>query len=103
MIDSKIYNIDCMLGMKDTPDKFYQLAICDPPYGVNVNQFNIGSRKNILPDKKDGKKWDNAIPDKSYFDELVRVSVNQIIWGAISSDCQRTNIILFGIKVKLCT
>lgn len=75
------YNMDCMEGMKQFPDKYFELAIVDPPYGINVNH-NIGRRKG---DKKiDYKKvkWDNKPPDKEYFEELIRVSQNQIIWGA---------------------
>lgn len=78
---NKFYNMDCMEGMAQIPDKYFELAIVDPPYGININN-NMGRRKN---DKKsDYKKvlWDNVVPDKQYFDELVRVSKNQIIWGA---------------------
>ena len=73
--------MDCMEGMKEFSDKYFELAIVDPPYGININN-NIGRRKG---DKKsDYKKveWDGKPPDKNYFDELIRVSKNQIIWGA---------------------
>ena len=53
------------------PDNYFDLAIVDPPYGINV--------KTRVFD--DGKKWDNEIPKKKFFDELFRVSKNQIIWG----------------------
>jgi len=58
------------------PDNHFDLAIVDPPYG-------IGASKDVLRHKfKDNKKnWDNSIPNKEYFDELFRVSKNQIIWG----------------------
>ncbi len=61
--------------MKDKPDKYYDLAIVDPPYG-------IGDFRNTKS-KKHHKKidWNNEIPKKEYFDELKRVSKNQIIWG----------------------
>ncbi len=67
-----IYNEDCLEAMKDMSDNQFDLAIVDPPYGINVKTrvFN------------DGKNWDNNIPSKEYFDELFRVSKNQIIWGA---------------------
>jgi site-specific DNA-methyltransferase (adenine-specific) len=73
--------MDCMDFMKDVPDKFYDLAVVDPPYGIEVN-VNMGRRKG---DKK--SKYhkfageDKSIPNKQYFDELLRVSKNQIIWG----------------------
>jgi len=62
-------------------DNAFELSIIDPPYGINVNH-NMGRRKN---DKKsDYKKayWDNGLPDAKLFEELFRVSNNQIIWGA---------------------
>jgi site-specific DNA-methyltransferase (adenine-specific) len=68
--------------MKNTPDNFYDLAISDPPYGINVSKTgNVGG--NQLSKAKDyGKKdWDSKIPSAEYFKELQRVSKNQIIWG----------------------
>lgn len=70
---SSVLNIDCMLGMKDTPDNFYDLAVVDPPYG-------LGKIDSIVDNKS--KEWNALIPTKEYFDELYRVSLNQIIWGA---------------------
>ena len=67
-----------MEAMKDMSDNQFDLAIVDPPYGINVNQMNMGGRKTIEPTDK---KWDNSIPEKKYFDELFRVSKDQIIWG----------------------
>jgi site-specific DNA-methyltransferase (adenine-specific) len=75
-----VHNMDCNIFMRDKPDKFYDLAIVDPPYGINVN-MNCGRRKH--EDNFFHKKsWDKKPPDKEYFDELFRVSKNQIIWGA---------------------
>lgn len=79
-----LYNCDCMEYMKDIPDKYFDLAICDPPYGINRS----GQRLTICKNKKHNRKyfenrgWDNKTPTKKYFDELFRVSKNQIIWGA---------------------
>ena len=67
-----IYNQDCMEAMKEMSDNQFDLAIVDPPYGIDV--------KTRVFD--DGKKWDSNIPPKEYFEELFRVSKNQIIWGA---------------------
>ena len=68
----KITNEDNMELMARYEDNYFDLAIVDPPYGIDV--------KTRVFD--DGKKWDNAIPTKEYFYELFRVSKNQIIWGA---------------------
>jgi site-specific DNA-methyltransferase (adenine-specific) len=76
----RITNEDNMELMKRYPDKYFDLAIVDPPYGININN-NMGRRKG---DKHSGHKkvkWDNEIPNQKYFNELFRVSKNQIIWG----------------------
>lgn len=77
--DIKLYNCDCMGLMKNTPDKYYDLAIVDPPYGIDACNMTMGSGTNKKWAK--GKKWDNKVPTREYFDELFRVSKNQIIWG----------------------
>lgn len=69
-----IYHGDCMEAMKEMPDKAYELAIVDPPYGIGISS-------NPVRQMHTRKKWDDAIPDDEYFDELRRVSINQIIWG----------------------
>ena len=91
-----LYNCDCMEFMKDIPDKYYDLAIVDPPYGIGApkmsatpcqrkngcNRLNQGSVKlknRVL--NSSNCEWDNAIPTQEYFDELFRVSKNQIVWG----------------------
>lgn len=79
MLDFGFYNMDCMEGMKEFPDKYFELAIVDPPYGIDVTKMNMGSRKTVKPDKS--KQWDSNVPDYSYFDNLFRVSKHQIIWG----------------------
>lgn len=82
-----ITNEDNMALMARYPDKYFDLAIVDPPYGINASTRLAGDRRksgkgNALKTAFKKKDWDNAIPDKSYFDELLRVSKNQIIWGA---------------------
>lgn len=74
-------NEDNMALMARYPDNYYDLAICDPPYGINVN-MNAGRKKDTKSKKRDVKKWDNETPKKEYWVELFRVSKNQIIWGA---------------------
>ena len=60
------------------PDNYFELAIVDPEYGIDAGNMTMGSGKNKKYIKKD---WDKNIPEKSYFDELFRVSKNQIICG----------------------
>lgn len=76
---SEVYNMDCMEYMKGIPDKFFDLAVVDPPYGIGVTKMNMGGRNTIKPDLN--KNWDSAIPSKEYFNELFRISIRQIIWG----------------------
>lgn len=69
-----ITNEDNMGLMARYPDNYFDLAIVDPPYGIGISS-------NPVRQKHSKKIWDNEIPDKKYFDELFRVSKNQIIWG----------------------
>jgi site-specific DNA-methyltransferase (adenine-specific) len=77
---SEVTNEDCMEGMARYPDKYFDLAIVDPPYGININE-SIGRRKGKKHSGYKKVKWDNEIPSSIYFIELFRVSKNQIIWG----------------------
>lgn len=76
-----LYNCDNMDFMAKVPDKYYDLAIVDPPYGIGEGSDKIHSRHHSQLKYK-AKDWDNSAPNKDYFDELIRVSKNQIIWGA---------------------
>ena len=76
MIEPGFYNMDCMDGMAQFPDKFFELAIVDPPYGIGINS---SGRLGHYGGK--GKTWDDEMPDDTYFKELDRVSVNRVIWG----------------------
>lgn len=84
MLDFGFYNMDCIDGMKQFPDKFFDLAIVDPPYGLGIDGQKESISKNPKHNRKQHirKSWDSSIPDKDYFYELFRVSKNQIIWGA---------------------
>ena len=79
----ELYHCDCMELLKQTPDNYYSLALVDPPYGIGIS-----GQKEVKKGKKSDRKlhvqknWDNAIPSKEYFNELFRISKNQIIWGA---------------------
>jgi len=76
----EMLNCDCMEYMATLPDKAFELAIVDPPYGININN-NMGRRRGVKHSSYAPTVWDNSIPDKKYFTELFRVSENQIIWG----------------------
>lgn len=80
---------DCMDAMKEFPDKFFDLAIVDPPYGIGCMSMNytksgaIRTHGHAAAKRRDYRKqaqWD-VKPDKRYFDELFRVSKQQIVWG----------------------
>jgi site-specific DNA-methyltransferase (adenine-specific) len=75
----RAYLGDCMDWMQNIPDKYYDLACVDPPYGIGITSECMGGRNTVKPDKN--KSWDNNVPNKRYFNELWRVSKNQIIWG----------------------
>ena len=76
------YNIDCIEFMKTKPDNYYNLAIVDPPYGINMDGGKIGGNNCEKAKDYTQKDWDKEPPSLEYFKELMRVSKNQIIWGA---------------------
>ena len=80
---SEVYLMDCVEAMKQYPDKHFDLAVVDPPYGIGESSNDNKGRSKLAKSKDYGSKnWDDKYPDKEYFKELKRVSKNQIIWGA---------------------
>ena len=81
----ELHNVDCLPFMKQCEDKQFDLAIVDPPYGIGIHKMNYTqSTKGGVARRRDYssvKDWDSAIPTKEYFDELQRISKNQIVWG----------------------
>ena len=83
MLDYGYYNMDCIDGMREFPDKYFDLAVVDPPYfsgpekrghyGRKVSPIGVQRHYGFL------EEWN--MPDRAYFDELLRVSKHQIIWG----------------------
>ena len=73
----ELHNVDCLPFMKQCKDNQFDLAIVDPPYGIGMDGNN-----NWSGSKHEVKDWDNDAPSKEYFNELMRISKNQIIWGA---------------------
>lgn len=87
MLDFGFYNMDCLEGMRQFPDNYFELAVVDPPYGIGYDTIAEkagGTRsKNAAAAKKyyHAGNWDSSTPGDDYFNELFRVSKNQIIWG----------------------
>lgn len=123
MLDFGFYNIDCMEWMKEFPDKYFDLAIVDPPYGINAQNFNnakgfkgrvdssasriekgrLNRGAGKLKDRvlnNSNCSWDLQPPDQTYFDELFRVSKNQIIWGGNYFDLPPTRGIIVWDKMQ---
>ena len=87
MPSSEVYLEDCVKALKRYADNHFDLAIVDPPYGIDItkqfeNANKVGTKSMFKQTKGIVKKdWDAEIPTAEYFDELKRVSKNQIIWG----------------------
>jgi site-specific DNA-methyltransferase (adenine-specific) len=77
--ESIVYNADCMDIMKEYPNKYFDLAVVDPPYGIG-GKFKGGKTGKMNFNEIVNKDWDK-VPSDEYFSELQRVSKNQIIWG----------------------
>lgn len=121
MLDFGFYNMDCMKGMQQFPDKYFDLAVVDPPYGSgnelseNSGGYNRFSNPGGWFDRYKGDQnrrhmggevcqkiitWDVA-PSKEYFEELFRVSRNQIIWGGNYFDLPPTRCFLVWRKSNI--
>jgi site-specific DNA-methyltransferase (adenine-specific) len=82
---TRSFNMDCLEFMASVPNKFYDLAIVDPPYGIGKRLSERGGKHKNTKFAllyKNSTQWDNQIPNEKYFKEVFRVSKNQIIWGA---------------------
>lgn len=87
-LEPGFYNMDCMTALKEYPNNYFDLAIVDPPYGIGVGSMTYAKGVAIAGDalakRRDYRindEWDTTPPPQEYFDELLRVSKNQIIWG----------------------
>lgn len=74
----RMFNGDCMEFMANVPDKHYELAIVDPPYGIGRDGGKTGKHWKYY----EPKQWDSERPDQEYFNQIFRCCRNQIIWGA---------------------
>ena len=81
----ELHNIDCMEYMKKCKDNQFDLAIVDPPYGINFGEFNRTNKasngERYKSNRYKNSNWDDAVPTDEYFIELMRISKNQIVWG----------------------
>ena len=98
---SEVYLMDNIELMKHYPDKYFDLAVVDPPYGLGERLTNGGGKrfKKHNRTKKELVAFDNKTPDEEYFIELFRVSKNQIIWGANYFELPPTRCVLIWDKV----
>lgn len=87
------FHMDCMQGMKEFKDGFFDLAIVDPPYGIGISN-------NPVRQAHKKKNWDKETPTEDYFKELFRVSKNQIIWGGNYYDLPPTQNYIVWDKIQ---
>jgi len=94
-------NCDCMEFMKGMPDKYFDLAIVDPPYGLGKRTTYGGGTNSQIKFMADIRRtnWDDNTPKQIYFDELFRVSKNQIIWGGNYFNLKPTRTIICWEKM----
>lgn len=84
---SEVFNENCMTGMARYPDQYFDLAIVDPPFGMKDSSTSPGKKISRIGVERSWSKntkfklWNKNIPDDRYWNELMRVSKNQIIWG----------------------
>jgi site-specific DNA-methyltransferase (adenine-specific) len=110
---NEFLNMDCMIGMSNTPDKYFDLAIVDPQYGIHAPQMNMGTNKNrqrngypsvstadTLRASGLNADWDAQPPPAEYFAELFRVSKNQVIWGGNYFDLPPSRCIICWDKLQ---
>lgn len=97
-----IRNCDNMDLMREFPDKYFDLAIVDPPYGLNFGSFNRTNKNNagnrVKANKYHNSNWDKNTPTEEYFSELFRISKNTIIWGGNYFNLPPTQCFIFWFK-----
>ena len=97
MRESKVFNISNLDYLRDIPDKFFDLVVDDPPYGLGDKKLTQGGTW-AAKYKTGDAKWDVA-PTKEYFDQLFRISKNQIIWGGNYFQLPKTRCFLIWDKI----
>ena len=96
MAEQKAFCMDCMEAMREMPDKAFELAIVDPPYGLE--RFKRGG--SVVNRYGESGAWNNTKPTSDYFNELFRVSKNQIIWGANNFSLPSSEYFIIWDKVN---
>ena len=99
-MDSLVTNEDCMALMARYPDKYFDLAVVDPPYGIQYSQIVGAKKKKHGWKERKSSEWDSVRPDACYWNELFRVSKNQIVWGGNYFDLPPTRCFLIWDKVQ---
>lgn len=89
-----LHNGDCMDILYTLPDKAFDLAIVDPPYGLDFGNYKRGK----LDNRYHSTDWDKNTPPPEYFEQLMRISKNQIIWGGNYFDLPPTQCFVFWYK-----
>lgn len=94
--------MDCVEYMKGCEDNQFDIAIVDPPYGLNFGNFNRTNKdeygNRFKANRYHNTDWDKSIPDEEYFEQLFRVSKNQIIWGGNYFPLPPTQCFVFWYK-----
>lgn len=80
-VPSVVYNEDCVAGLKRFSDNYFDLAIVDPPYGIDWMQQIQNPNTKANWKQYENKEWDKQTPTDEYWEQLFRVSKNQIVWG----------------------
>ena len=96
--NSHVYLMDCMDALRQTPDMYFDLAIVDPPYGIDINP-NMGLKKGQRK-RHSSINWDATTPPREYFEELMRVSLHQVIWGGNYFPLPPTRHFIFWDKMN---
>lgn len=100
MPNIELYNEDCINLMSKYPDKHFDLAIVDPPYGLGKKIYSGGTKGCKFHTLFGENKWDDNIPSDEYFKELFRISKNQIIWGGNYFPLMPTRCLIIWDKLK---
>lgn len=97
MMKSEVFNTDCLEAMRAMPDKAFDLAIVDPPYGIGVDNMTMFDGAKI---QSRHKEYSDVVPSNEYFTELRRVSANQIIWGGNYFELPATRCVIAWDKIQ---
>jgi len=90
--------MDCMDLMARYPNKHFDLAVVDPPYGICYSRRKSKTKNSLI--QYTPKDWDNQTPDQDYWNELFRVSKNQIVWGGNYFDLPPTRCFIVWDKCQ---